>query len=257
MARMLAVAPFRMILAVVLGGSVVIGMAVAMAVGSGDPVSSGLFWGISVGIPLAAMVISLAIVVAVMQPWRYLPDMDAMRAGGSWVHWSYDEAGWQVANRIEGARTRRSAFTAALAALGIGVVVLLIGLAIGGENGSTYVFAGGLTAGIAVTGMAAVGGTSPALLARRRKRGDIYISRVGIYRVPGGYTPMAGFGYRLENLELRAEPSPYLSFEVLVQGRGGATKQSLADVAVPPGREAEARALVERVRTEILGRTSA
>jgi hypothetical protein len=114
-----------------------------------------------------------------------------------------------------------------------------------------------MVSGVGIVGAAAFGATSPAVVARRRKRGDIYISRLGIYRDPGGYMPMFGYGIRLANVALRTDPTPYLSFETDVRGRYGSTVESLADVAVPPGREAEARDLVNRLRTEVLGQAQA
>jgi hypothetical protein len=258
MTRLLTIVPYRMILAVAIGVDLVIGMVLALMLNSGDAADPGLMVGLSVGIPGAVLLLVLPLVTVVIRPWRYLHDIDAMRAGGAFVHWRYDEPAWQTANRVEGERTRRTAFTASLFALGLGVVVLLIGLAVGGEDGSTLVFVGGLTGGLALTGAAAFGATSPAVMARRRKQGEIYISSLGIYRNPGGYTPIRGFGYWLANVALLGDQTPYVSFEITVQGRYGSTStQSLADVAVPPGREAEANDLVTRLRAQVLGRTRA
>jgi hypothetical protein len=258
MTRLLTIVPYRMTLAVAIGVDLVIGMALALMLNSGDAADPSLMVGLSVGIPAAVLLLVLPLVTVIVRPWRYVHDIDAMRAGGALVHWRYDEPAWQTANRVEGERTRRTAFTASLFALGLGVVLLLIGLAVGGENGSTFVFVGGLTGGLALTGAAAFGATSPAVMARRRKQGEIYISSLGIYRSPGGYTPMRGFGYWLENVALLGEQTPYVSFEVTVQGRYGSTStQSLADVVVPPGREAEANDLVNRLRAEALGRAQA
>jgi hypothetical protein len=258
MTRLLTIVPYRMILAVVIGVDLVIGMALALMLNSGDAADRGLMVGLSAGIPVAVLLLVLPLVTVMLRPRRYVHDIDAMRAGGAFVHWRYDEPAWQTANRVEGERTRRTGFTASLVALGLGVVVLLIGLLVGGEDGSTFVFAGGLTGGAALTGAAAFGATSPALMARRRKQGEIYISNLGIYRNPGGYTPIRGFGYRLENVALLGEQTAYVSFEVTVQGRYGSTStQSLADVVIPPGREAEAKDLVTRLRAEVLGRAQA
>jgi len=258
MTRVLTIVPYRMILAVLIGVDLTIGLALAMLLNTGDPLEPGMIVGLSIGIPGAVLLLALPLVTVMVRPWRYLHDIDAMRAGGAFVHWHYDEPAWQNANRVEGGRTRRTGFTASLFAMGLGVVVLLIGLAVGGEDGSTFVFVGGLTAGAALTGAAAFGATSPALMARRRKQGEIYISSLGIYRNPGGYTPIRSFGYWLQNVALLGEQTPYVSFEVTVQGRYGSTStQSLADVTVPPGREAEARDLVNRLRTEVLGRAPA
>jgi hypothetical protein len=257
MIRLLTIVPYRMILAVVIGVDIVIALGLAMMLNADGAADPGLMKGISIGIPVAVLLMVIALVTVLLRPWLYLSDIDAMRKGGAWAHWSYDAAGWRTANRVEGVRTGKTGFTGALMALGLAVVVLLIGLAIDGEDRSAFLFAGGVVGGGAIAASAAFGGTSPALLARRRKQGDIYISRLGIYRDPGGYTPMFGFGFRLANVVLHTEPTPYLSFEASVQGRYSATLQSLADVAVPPGREAEARDLVTRLRTEVLGRAPA
>lgn len=61
---------------------------------------------------------------------------------------------------------------------------------------------------------------------------------------------MRGFGYWLADVELREGERGYVHFDVRVINRP--MNQSLADVLVPPGREAEARALVDRLQTEVL-----
>jgi hypothetical protein len=256
MTRVFAIVPFRMVLVVVISGDIVIGLVLGWLMNSGDAADPGLMKVVSIVIPVAVLVVVVPLVTVLMRPWRYFADMDAMRAGGAWVHWSYDEAGWTTANQVEGRRTRRFGFIGILGLLGLAVAVLLIGLVIG-EGGTDLVYIGGMMSGLAIVAAAAFGGTSPAVMAKRRKRGDIYVSRLGIYRIPGGYTPMFGFGFRLENVALLTEPTPYLSFEAMVQGRAGPRAESLADVAVPPGREAEARDLANRLRTEVLGRAPA
>jgi hypothetical protein len=100
---------------------------------------------------------------------------------------------------------------------------------------------------------AAIGGTSTSLFARRKRRGEIYISPTGIFRRPGGYTPLRGFGYWLDNVELREAERTYIHFDVRISTRP--VKQSLADIEVPPGREAEARDLVARLQNEVLHRS--
>jgi hypothetical protein len=165
------------------------------------------------------------------------------------VHWTYDEEAWASANEIEATRLRRTAYVGALFGLVGALVIVVVSLPLG-EAGAALRFSGALVAGGSLVAIATIGGTSASLLARRHRRGEIYISELGILRRPGGYTPLRGFGYWLQNVELRGSARQYIHFDITVTNRPGT--DSLADVQVPPGREAEARDLVARLRREVL-----
>jgi hypothetical protein len=99
---------------------------------------------------------------------------------------------------------------------------------------------------------------SPVLVparARSAARGEIYISRHGIYWQPGGYMPLdLRRNIRYESADLMERPTPHIHIEVMVPG-GGSTvwvRRTLTDVGVPPGREDEARTLVRRLRSEVV-----
>jgi hypothetical protein len=89
--------------------------------------------------------------------------------------------------------------------------------------------------------------------ARRAARGEIYISRHGIYWQPGGYLALdRRHNIRYESAELVDRPTPHIHIEVMVPGSSVWVRQTLTDVGVPPGREDEARTLVDRLRREII-----
>jgi hypothetical protein len=89
--------------------------------------------------------------------------------------------------------------------------------------------------------------------AQRAARGEIYISRHGIYWQPGGYMPLdLRHNIRYESVELVERPTPHIHIEVMVPGSTIWVRQTLTDVGVPPGHEDEARALVKRLRREVV-----
>jgi hypothetical protein len=250
MTRVFSIVTYRLLLAIVVGSLVVFGMVLALAVGSAPDAQPGLVPVVGIWIPLLIAVIVIPILTLLVQPWVYLHDMNVMLAGLAWVHWTYDEATWASANVMEGTRLRRTAYVGALFLLAGSAVIIVASVALGGQAGTSLRLGGGLAAGGALVAVAAIGGTSTSLFARRHKRGEIYISPTGIFRRPGGYTPLRGFGYWLDNVELREAERTSIHFDVRISTRP--TRQSLADVLVPPGREAEARDLVARLHHEVL-----
>jgi hypothetical protein len=81
---------------------------------------------------------------------------------------------------------------------------------------------------------------------------------MGIYQVPGGYQPLFGFGQVLRQIELKPGQPSYLRFDCLVRRSAyNSTTEDMAEIAIPVGREAEARDLIERFNLEILNRASA
>ncbi|MFI6451641.1 hypothetical protein ACIBF6_08790 [Streptosporangium amethystogenes] len=185
-----------------------------------------------------------------LRPQVYLRDMDRMPAGQSWAHWHYDEADWKAANDIERRRDRRNSYTALLVMMAIGLVCVVVGFA---ASEDTAIFAGALTTAIGLVGMAIA--TTTTLMARSRPQGEIYISSLGVYRLPGGYAALHSPGVRLHKVdvvEADDEIPAFLRFTGMVQGRFGETSAKLAEVAVHSGGEDEARALAQRFQTEVL-----
>lgn len=87
--------------------------------------------------------------------------------------------------------------------------------------------------------------------------GEIYISRHGIYREPGGYIALdlGSNSIRYESAALVDRPTPHVHIEVSVNmdpGGGGWVRRTLTDVGVPPGHEDEARTLVDLLRAHVL-----
>ena len=252
MPRLFSIVVFRMIVILCLGVGVVTSLALWLLARNLGWSRSSDVWLVAFGVPAAGLLIVIPIVLYAVRPWMYLRDMDDMLAGRAWAHWRYDAQAWRAANRMETRRNRRTSFAAALSGLGLGLAVAAVGQAMQDRDARTsLVFAGALTAGLSLLALLVMETTSPATLARFRRRGEIYISPVGIYRRPGGYTAMIGFGVVLRQVELVDGTPPHLRFITVVQGSAGATKQRWADVAVPAGREDDARQLVKRFRTEV------
>jgi hypothetical protein len=250
MIRMFTVVTVRLLLTLIVGICAVLTFAMWFYARASGEITTGLLWTITLIPPFVAL-ITLPMALFLVRPGRYVADMQSMLAGASWVHWHYDEAQWRVANRIDARRNRRIMLPIVAIAAALGVVFTAIGLATGGTD-STLSFLGLIALGASVTFGLAQLVTSPGIVAGRSKRGDIYISRLGVYRMPGGYTPLVGFGFRVERVELVAGSPPYLSFEVATQRRYNTTTTDRhASVAVPPGCEEEAQRVVERFRAGV------
>ena len=236
-------------------GVVVVEIAVFLAVLSTVTRAAWLSWALVVFVPLGLLVFMTAVLILVLRPWRQAADIEAMLAGRAWVHWSFDEAGWRDANRFDERRYTRW-LRGLLAALAVGVLLLMIGLLGGRSALDAGVFGGAVTFLASVTLVALVTG-NPVRMARRAERGDIYISRQGIYRRPGGYTPLDLRGnVEYESVELIDWPTPHIHIveRVWVGGTTGGSwhRKTLTDVGVPRGHEDEARALVARLRSEVV-----
>jgi hypothetical protein len=187
--------------------------------------------------------------------------MAAMRAGSAWVHWTYDAAEWRAANRYDG---QRNAFWVhgSLVVLGLGGLVLLLGFA-GGEQAVAVGGMGGFLMFMALIVLTGSMVADPVRVARRAAQGEIYVSRHGIYRQPGGYTPLdlRTGTIRYESADLVDRPTPHIHIEVSVNfdpaGTGGSwVRKTLTDVGVPSGHEDEARALVDLLRCHVLTATA-
>ncbi|MEU0486650.1 hypothetical protein ABZ260_46735 [Streptosporangium sp. NPDC006013] len=252
MTRLFSILHLRAPLAGLLGTTVM--MVVGLRLGSiGWDQGPGAAWLVSLGIPVAALLVTLLIFAVALRPQTHLQDMNRMLAGQSWAHWHYDEADWKAANDIEGRREQeqRNSCTAPLLALAVGLVMVAAGAAAGAHG---VIVIGVTIAFVALLYIMAVGvallrhGT---LMARSRPRGEVYIGPLGVYRRPGGYAALYEFGFRLREVDFidaTNETPACLRFTVRAKGE----LWPLTDVAVPPGREEEARALVQRFQTEVL-----
>ncbi|WP_344863528.1 hypothetical protein [Planomonospora alba] len=251
MIRLFSIVHLRTLLLTSLGGTVVIAVALRLLLRGWDQ-GPGAVWLLSLGLPAAVLLVVLLVLATTTRPQEHLREMERMLAGQGWAHWHYDEDAWRAANGVESRRDRRDSYTAALLALAVGLVAAVIGLVAGVD---LFVFAGVLSAGMALVALAAVATAGTALPARGSPRGEIHISPLGVYRRPGGYVALRSLGTRLCGVDLveaaGGDPA-VLRFTAMVQGRGGAVPTRLADVAVPPGREDEARALVRRFHDEVL-----
>jgi hypothetical protein len=235
-------------------GVVAVGIATMLAVAAVLHPSDGPPWRVVVFVPLALLVVLVAGLILMLRPWRYAADITAMRAGHAWVHWTYDEDAWRAANRYD---ERRNALwvRGSLALMGLGGFVLL--LAIPGSQRTIGVSSfGGVLIFVAACFLTVLMLGEPVRNARRAARGEIYISRQGIYRRPGGYMPIdLQNGIRYESADLVDWPTPHIHIEISVQNTGwssGWMRKTLTDVGVPPGHEDEARTLVELLRRHVL-----
>jgi hypothetical protein len=114
---------------------------------------------------------------------------------------------------------------------------------------------GGIGIFVSSVGLVALVVGNPMRTARRAKRGEIYVSRHGIYRRPGGYTPLdLRSGVRYESVDLVDRPTPHIHIEISVRTKGGWHRKTLSDVGVPPGHQDEARSLVAQLRNKVLTR---
>ncbi|MEV4377279.1 hypothetical protein [Streptosporangium sp. NPDC049644] len=252
MTRLFSILQLRAPLVGLLGVTVM--MVVGMRFGFRDwDQGPGAAWLVSLGIPAAALLVALSIFAVALQPQTQLRDMNRMLTGQSWAHWHYDEADWKAANYIEGRREReqRNPYTVPLCAAAVGLVMVAAGAAAGAHG---VIVIGVTIAFVALLYLAAVGTallSHGTLMARGRPRGEVYISSLGVYRRPGGYAALHAFGFRLREVDFvdaTNETPAYLRFTVRAKGE----LWPLTDVVVPPGREEEARALVQRFQTEVL-----
>lgn len=252
MARIFSIVQVRMIVLVLAGVAVVLGLALWGAASGAAGASRSVVLFVALGVPGLTLVIALLVAVPLLTPWLYTRDIASMRAGQALVHWHYDEVDWHAANRIEERRNRRNSYTSAGIGVAFGLVLLLIGLGMGDpDDGRTFVFVGVAMTGCCVVVILTIWATSVERLARRKPTGEIYISPLGIYRDPGGYVVLRSLGVRVCGVELIEGRRPVVRFDAQVKQRYGSTRRHWADVAVPAGREDEARQLVERFRADL------
>ncbi|GAA2360258.1 hypothetical protein [Dactylosporangium salmoneum] len=260
---MLEIIAFRTILLVALGVSVVIGLVAWFATNGLEGTSRPAGLVMAIGVPGVGVLLALLLTLLIVKPWYYTRDIADMLAGKAWAHWRYDEAEWRAGNRVEGRRNRGNQYTAGVFVLLLGATMLLCGLGLDDPQArNEMMLAGAASVGVAVVILLVILSMNAHTRARRSPAGDVYISPLGIYRRPGGYTILHGYGTRVHNIELVDGPPAVVQFDVRVQQRGltdgplvhryTIQREQATDVLVPAGCEDEARTLLERFRDEIL-----
>jgi hypothetical protein len=238
----------------VASGVATVAMAAMLALTAAVNPAEGPSWRVVVFVPLVLLLAMVAGMILIQRPWRYAADIAAMRAGRAWVHWTYNPGAWRAANSYDQQRNALR-IPIVLTALGFGGFLLLVGI-LGGQRTLGLSTTGGGIAVIAAILLPILTLGDPVWLARRAAKGEIYISRHGIYRRPGGYMsldPRRNLVY--ESADLVERPTPHIHIAVLVPAGGGSAmweRKTLTDVGVPPGHEDEARTLVERLRREVV-----
>lgn len=245
MARLFLVVPFR-VLVIVFGlfSALLIAGGAVLVSATGKPV----LWVIPILTDAVLLLVAVPLGILVNRP--YLFDLDRMRRGEVWAHWSYDEAGWRAANRLESRREWRSVRYPGILLPAIGAGVAVFGL---GSRQPAFAGVGAFLAGCGLAVVAAVvlgGGT---LAARTRPRGEVYITPVGVYRRPGGYTPVFAVRQALRAVTLVPDGDVhYLRFDVARRNQYGTTVSEGTRVLVTVDQIEDAQMLVERFNTEIL-----
>ena len=233
-------------------GMVTVGIAAFLAVLSAVT-EARISWALIVFLPLRLFLLLTAMLIAMVHPWRHAADIKAMLAGNAWVHWTYDEAGWQAANRYD-ERAYKRWVRGTLVALAVSGFLLLIGI-LGGKRAEDVTIFGGIGLFVASVALVALLVGNPMRTAARAKRGEIYVSRHGIYRRPGGYTPLdLRSGVRYESVDLVDRPTPHIHIEISVRTRYSWRRRTLTDLGVPPGHQDEARTLVAQLRNKVVTR---
>jgi hypothetical protein len=229
------------VLTIVVGVVFAYGMAdIVRALGGADMTA------LILGVVLGATALILVITMVAMWPGRYIRDIARMRAGDATAHWTYSRPEWRAANRLEARRIRWGLFTWTLMGLiGAGAATVLGRVIEDPRAAEALGRLGVVLLILTVAGTVVVTGLSGPVLARTRRRGEVYISPYGIYHRPGGYRPFFSFGHVLRDVELGDEPRLHLRFLARAQNTAGDAGQLWATVAVPAGREGEARELVE------------
>ena len=256
MVRWFAVMPFRRLVVALLGFEIMMGLVIALVGVTEHPANPDIVWQLALGIPAAVVVIGSPVVLLVLRPWLFRRDINEMLTGAAWAHWQYDQREWKAATYVEHQRERKSSFGQPVAAGAVGAFVAVIGLAMQSDFGSTLAFTGFAMIGTGLVIIAATLVTNAATVARLGRRGDIYVSKLAVYRKPGGYLPLTGPDYVLCDVRfIDAARPPIVRFEARVRRRGGdVAVEPWVDVMVPTGRDDEGRALVERFKTELLPR---
>jgi hypothetical protein len=170
--------------------------------------------------------------------------IEAVLNGGHWAHWTYGRTEWEKFAEAEWAKARGNAVRTGLQAAGMMVVA---GIAFHFLS-DTVSLAEGATLGVASgVGLGAIVGILSLLFARAAHRsrlatrGEVYIARGGVYQ-NGSYTSWEMAGVTLDGVTLEPGDPAVLQFAISVS-RGGSTKLR---VAVPSGKQADARLIVER-----------
>lgn len=245
MTRLFLVVPFRVLV-------IVFGLFALLVLAGGAVLVSALdnptLWVLPILTDGVLLLIAVPLGILVNRP--YLSDIDRMLGGRAWAHWTYDEAGWRAANRLEVRREWRGARWPGILLPLIGAAFAVYGL---GSRQPAFTGVGAFLAGCGLAVVAAIVLGSSTLPARVRSRGELFITPVGVYRRPGGYTPLVGVSQTLRAVTFVPDGDVhYLRFDVARRSRYGTTVSEGARVLVTASHIDEARLLVEQFNTAIL-----
>jgi hypothetical protein len=242
--RLFLVVPFRMLLIMFgLFGLVILAGGAVLVAALHDPT----YW--ILPILTDALLLIIVVPLGIVLNRAYLYDIDRMLGGEVWAHWTYDEAGWRAANNLEGLREWRSTRWPGILFPVIGAGFAFYGLVSGQP---VYIGVGGFLAGCGLAAALAIMLGSATIAARRRSRGEVYITPFGVYRRPGGYTPLFAFGQALRAVRLVPYGDVhYLCFDVVRRNQYGSTRDEGTRVLVTVDQIEDAQMLVERFQTEI------
>ncbi|HEX2914723.1 MAG TPA: hypothetical protein VH186_28235 [Chloroflexia bacterium] len=242
-------------------------LAMCLLVGAGGSIAilafnlTPYFWIVVIGFVVITLAMIVPLCIVMFGP--YLRDIDRMVAGEAWVHWQYSEKEWQqhVANRNR--KSRKEPLIRLSIAAGLGAALALVGLILGGKSkdGYSLLFAGLVCVGIALLVMLVLWLVDGGATASKASKGEVYISGLGIYQLPGGYLPLFGYNQVTRNVEFIPGTPAKLRFDARFRvkdynllGTSYNDDQAIAEITVPEGHEAEAQALVERFDTEIINK---
>lgn len=210
----------------------------------------GMGWGEVVVVEAVALATAVACLGSIV--WiarRYAADHARLLAGECWARWTPTSADRSHFLSRERERARADAGRYAIYACGVASIGTL------GMWFSTRTFAGaaiGLAvfaaAGALVVATTWLWGATSANPAGPDPDG-ICLGAGGIHQF-GRYAPLRGFNLFPQRVELVPGPPAALAFTVGTRTRYGGVRSTETRVAVPPGREDEAAALVERYRRE-------
>lgn len=254
--RLFSIVPFRLIFTICLAFCLIMGLGGSLLILLFH--FTPFLWITVIGFELITLGLLFPVLIMLYRP--YLSDMERMLTGEAWIHWRYSSEEWQSFKHQEARFNRRNYLGVALTMLVAGIVAILVGLVqpTSSDMRESWLWAGGMTIGIGLLVSLILFALSNSTVARNTDQGEVYISPMGIYQVPGGYQPLFGFGQVLRQIELKPGQPSYLRFDCLVRRSAyNSTTEDMAEIAIPVGREAEARDLIERFNLEILNRASA
>jgi hypothetical protein len=196
------------------------------------------------------------IILLILLSRRYLRDIEGMMDGKAWAHWRYNAQEWQSFNKVESRRDRREVLKEAPYTFMSGGAMLVIGLMVGLKDftANLFVWLGVLIIGAGVVRVVLSLRAGATAGSGWNSQSEVYISPLGIYRVPCGYKPLFGVGQSLCQVKLNPGEPTTITFDCMIRRDSTSTgyNMKVADLVIPAGCEDEAKNLVERFNNEIL-----